>query len=125
MASVGCRCSSAAAKPICTMPGSLLAETPVTGGRARGTLGSTMTTPAPPPVPAAASAPELDVLLTGTVFFDLIFTGFPHPPTPGTEVWTSGMGSSPGGIANLAVACARLGLRPGPAARSGDGLAGA
>src|SRR5699024_12034910 len=81
-ASVGCRCSSAAAKPICTMPGSLLAETLVTGGKARGTLGITMTTPAPPPVPAAASAPELDVLLTRTVVFDLIFRGFPHPPTP-------------------------------------------
>ncbi len=54
-----------------------------------------------------------DVLLSGTVFFDIVFTGFPHPPAPGTEVWTSGMGSSPGGIANLAVATARLGLSTG------------
>ncbi|QGH69955.1 PfkB family carbohydrate kinase [Pseudactinotalea sp. HY158] len=54
-----------------------------------------------------------DVLLSGTVFFDIVFTGFPHPPAPGTEVWTSGMGSSPGGIANLAVATARLGLTTG------------
>ena len=52
--------------------------------------------------------PELDLLLAGTVFFDLVFTGFPQQPRPGTEVWTEGMGSSPGGIANLAVAAARL-----------------
>src|SRR5699024_4046893 len=68
--------------------------------------------------------PEVDVLLTGTVFFDLIFTGFPHPPLPGTEVWTAGMGSSPGGIANLAVACARLGLSTSLAAGFGDDLYG-
>lgn len=66
----------------------------------------------------------MDVLLTGTVFFDLIFTGFAHPPTPGTEVWTTGMGSSPGGIANLAVACSRLGLRTGLAAGFADDLYG-
>ena len=66
----------------------------------------------------------MDVLLTGTVFFDLIFTGFAHPPSPGTEVWTSGMGSSPGGIANLAVACSRLGLRTGLAAGFADDLYG-
>lgn len=66
----------------------------------------------------------MDVLLTGTVFFDLIFTGFAHPPTPGTEVWTTGMGSAPGGIANLAVACARLDLRTGLAAGFGDDLYG-
>src|SRR5690625_4085836 len=51
-----------------------------------------------------------DVLLTGMLFFDIVFTGFPAPPTPGREVWTQGMGSGPGGIANLAVATARLGL---------------
>lgn len=51
-----------------------------------------------------------DVLLTGMLFFDIVFTGFPHPPSPGQEVWTKGMGSAPGGIANLAVATSRLGL---------------
>ncbi len=40
--------------------------------------------------------------------------------TPGTEVWASGMGSSPGGIANLAVATSRLGLRTTLAAAFGD-----
>lgn len=66
--------------------------------------------------------PELDVLLAGTVFFDLVFTGLPHPPRPGTEVWTEGMGSAPGGIANLAVAASRLGLRTAVASGFGDDL---
>lgn len=63
-------------------------------------------------------------MITGSVFFDIVFTGFPHPPAPGTEVWTEGMGSSPGGIANLAVATARLGLRTGLAAAFSDDLYG-
>jgi sugar/nucleoside kinase (ribokinase family) len=55
--------------------------------------------------------PEFDVLLAGMVFLDIVFTDLPQAPTPGREVWTGGMGSSPGGIANLAVATARLDLR--------------
>lgn len=57
-----------------------------------------------------------DVLLTGMLFFDIVFTGLPHGPQPGQEVWTKGMGSAPGGIANLAVALARLGLNTSLAA---------
>ncbi|MGC0274025.1 carbohydrate kinase family protein [Pseudactinotalea sp. Z1739] len=68
--------------------------------------------------------PVVDVMLSGMVFFDIVFTGFPHPPAPGTEVWTGGMGSSPGGIANLAVATARLGLRTALAAAFSDDLYG-
>lgn len=64
--------------------------------------------------------PPLDVLLSGTVFFDLIFTGLRRMPEPGEEIWAQGMGSSPGGIANLAVAASRLGLRTGLAAGFGD-----
>lgn len=64
--------------------------------------------------------PPLDVLLTGTVFFDLIFTGLPKLPEPGEEIWSSGLGSGPGGIANLAVAASRLGLRTGLVAGFGD-----
>jgi len=41
-----------------------------------------------------------DLLLTGTVFQDIIFTGLPHAPRPGTEIWSEGMGSCPGGVAN-------------------------
>lgn len=64
------------------------------------------------------------VFLTGMVFFDIVFTGFPHPPAPGTEVWTGGMGSSPGGIANLAVATSRLGLDTSLAAAFSNDLYG-
>lgn len=68
-------------------------------------------------MPAAAG---FDLLLTGTVFQDIIFTGLPHAPEPGTEIWSEGMGSCPGGIANQAIAAARLGLRTGLAAAFGD-----
>lgn len=64
--------------------------------------------------------PPLDVLLSGTVFFDLVFTGLARMPRPGEELWSEGMGSCPGGIANLATATARLGLRTGLVAGFGD-----
>lgn len=53
--------------------------------------------------------PGVDVLLAGMVFLDIVFTDL-RPPRPGNEVWAGGMGSSPGGIANLAMATARLDL---------------
>ena len=63
---------------------------------------------------------QVDVFLAGTVFLDVIFTGLTALPEPGTEVWATGMGSCPGGIANLAVASARLGLRTALGAAFGD-----
>ena len=51
--------------------------------------------------------PEFDLLLTGSVFFDIIFTGLEALPTPGTEAWAEGMGSCPGGVA----ACGPAGVR--------------
>ena len=57
--------------------------------------------------------PELDLFVPGVVYLDIVFTGLRRLPEPGTEVWATGMGSSPGGVANLAVAAARLGLRTG------------
>ncbi|WP_432514059.1 carbohydrate kinase family protein [Kineococcus sp. SYSU DK001] len=57
------------------------------------------------------AGPEVfDVHVRGTVFLDIVLTGLDDEPRLGTEVWTSGMGSCPGGIANMAVAAARLGL---------------
>ncbi|WP_058235172.1 carbohydrate kinase family protein [Devriesea agamarum] len=66
------------------------------------------------------SDPPLDVLLSGTIFFDIVFTGLDRMPGPGEELWSKGLGSCPGGIANLATATARLGLRTGLAAGFGD-----
>ncbi len=70
-------------------------------------------------VPAQTRA-GFDVVLAGPIFFDLIFTGLDAVPAPGTEVMASHLGSSPGGIANLAVAASRLGLRASLAAVFGD-----
>ncbi|MDX3172278.1 carbohydrate kinase family protein [Streptomyces scabiei] len=66
-----------------------------------------------------------DVLLTGLLFYDLVLTGLGRPPTPGEEIWTDGMGCGPGGIANLAVAAARFGLRTSLATVFGDDHYGA
>ncbi|WP_435130476.1 carbohydrate kinase family protein [Actinacidiphila sp. bgisy144] len=68
--------------------------------------------------------PATDVYLTGTVFLDIIFTGLDQAPIRGTESWARGMGSSPGGIANMATALARLGLRTTLAAAFGDDMYG-
>ncbi|GII62612.1 sugar kinase [Sphaerisporangium krabiense] len=64
--------------------------------------------------------PEFDVFTAGTVFLDIVFTGLQAMPAAGTEVWAEGMGSCPGGIANLAIAASRLGLRTSMAAAFGD-----
>lgn len=64
--------------------------------------------------------PPFDVFLSGTVFLDIVFTGLDAPPVLGTEVWTRGMGSCPGGVANLAIALRRLGLRTALAAAFGE-----
>jgi sugar/nucleoside kinase (ribokinase family) len=64
--------------------------------------------------------PDIDVFLSGTVFLDIVFTGLPKMPSAGTETWAEGMGSCPGGIANLAIAASRLGLRTSLAAAFGD-----
>ncbi|MFC9561205.1 carbohydrate kinase family protein [Agromyces sp. NPDC056965] len=66
----------------------------------------------------------VDVLLTGPVFFDLIFTELNAAPRPGTEVHAEALASSPGGVANLAVATARLGLGTALAAALGDDVYG-
>jgi sugar/nucleoside kinase (ribokinase family) len=68
----------------------------------------------------APDGPEFDVFLWGTVFLDIVFTGLESMPANGTEVWADGMGSCPGGIANLAIASSRLGLRTSLAAAFGD-----
>ncbi|MHB1988205.1 MAG: carbohydrate kinase family protein [Acidimicrobiales bacterium] len=48
--------------------------------------------------------------MVGPVYFDLVFSGFSSLPALGREVRTTALASSPGGIANVAVALSRLGL---------------
>lgn len=74
----------------------------------------------PDRAPTPAPACELDVFMHGTTFFDMVLTGLPSLPQAGTELDAEGMGSCPGGVANLAVAASRLGLRTGLASAFGD-----
>ena len=73
---------------------------------------------------ASAESFDFDLFLQGTVFLDIIFTGLDGFPENGQEVWAQGMGSSPGGMANLAIAASRLGLRTSLAAAFGDDVYG-
>ncbi|MGH8776491.1 MAG: carbohydrate kinase family protein [Jiangellaceae bacterium] len=68
--------------------------------------------------------PDVDLVLAGAVYFDIVFTGLAVPPAVGTEVHTEGMGSCPGGVANVAVAGSRLGLRTAVAAAFGEDVYG-
>jgi sugar/nucleoside kinase (ribokinase family) len=76
------------------------------------------------PAEAHETGARPDVFLSGLLFADVVFTGMEKPPTLGTEVWTLGMDSGPGGIANFAVALARLGLRTALAAAFGTDMLG-
>ena len=74
--------------------------------------------------PAEPVGDAVDVFVYGTVFLDLVLTGLGTPPALGSEVFTTGMASCPGGIANLAVAATRLGLSTRLSAAFGDDLYG-
>ena len=50
------------------------------------------------------------VYVAGSLFLDIVMCGLEHAPRAGEEQWVSGSGVMPGGVANQAVACARLGL---------------
>ena len=67
---------------------------------------------------------KFDLFVHGTVFLDVVFTGLPSLPLRGTEIQASGMGSCPGGIANLAIAASRLGVRTSLSAAFGDDVYG-
>ena len=70
------------------------------------------------------TALDFDVVMQGTVFLDIVLTGLSALPSAGTEIPAEGMGSCPGGIANLAIAASRLGLRTSLASSFGDDLYG-
>src|SRR5579863_1211437 len=67
---------------------------------------------------------QYDMFAHGTVFFDVVFTGLDGLPARGTEIQATGMGSCPGGIANLAIAASRLGVHTSLAAAFGDDVYG-
>lgn len=67
---------------------------------------------------------QYDMFAHGTVFFDVVFTGLDGLPSRGTEIQATGMGSCPGGIANLAIAASRLGVHTSLAAAFGDDVYG-
>ncbi len=73
---------------------------------------------------ASPSEDVFDVMLAGPLFFDLIFSALDAPPAAGTEVQAGDIATSPGGIANLAVATGRLGLRTTLATTFGDDIYG-
>ncbi len=66
------------------------------------------------------TASPLDVVCYGTCFADLLFTGLPDLPRLGTEIYATGLGLAPGGVANVAMALSRLGLRVGLISALGD-----
>jgi sugar/nucleoside kinase (ribokinase family) len=61
----------------------------------------------------------VDLMVTGEVFCDLVFTGV-RIPEPGTETFADRFAFSPGGSVNRAVASARLGRRAGLLSTIGD-----
>ncbi|SDS98033.1 carbohydrate kinase family protein [Actinopolymorpha singaporensis] len=68
--------------------------------------------------------PEVDLFCVGTLFFDLVLAGMDAMPEAGAEVWAKERALSPGGVANRAVAAARLGLRTGLAGEVGTDMFG-
>lgn len=60
------------------------------------------------------------VLTVGQLFLDLVYAQMPRPPQPGEEIWTADFGWGPGGVANAAIAAARLGARTAMCAAAGD-----
>jgi sugar/nucleoside kinase (ribokinase family) len=98
------------------------APSPITTGSTAGGWIATGPTVGSEIEPAADRS--FDVVMQGTVFLDIVLTGLSALPSAGTEVPAEGMGSCPGGIANLAIAASRLGLRTSLAASFGDDLYG-
>ncbi|CCE74296.1 carbohydrate kinase family protein [Clavibacter nebraskensis] len=73
----------------------------------------------PCPDQALADQAPAGLLVVGQLFADVVFGALPGGPRPGHEIWTSSFGHGPGGIANFAVAGARLGVPTAIAAAVG------
>ncbi|GAA4686248.1 carbohydrate kinase family protein [Frondihabitans cladoniiphilus] len=68
-------------------------------------------------------AMHTDLLFAGTVFCDVVFSGVPVP-SAGTEVFADAFSVTPGGVANRAVAAARLGSKTVLLSQLGDDVLG-
>ena len=73
--------------------------------------------------PGSTEPPQLDLLFAGSVFCDLVFAGVPVLE-PGAEVYAEAFRLSPGGVANRAVAGARMGARTALLSQLGDDVLG-
>ena len=65
---------------------------------------------------------RFDVLVTGSPCVDLVFSGLPHWPVLGQEMYVSDFAISVGAIFNTAAALSRLGLRVGLLCELGNDL---
>jgi sugar/nucleoside kinase (ribokinase family) len=65
---------------------------------------------------------HFDVLVTGSPCVDLVFSGLPHWPLPGQELYVSDFAINAGAIFNTAAALSRLGLRVGLLCELGNDL---
>lgn len=63
-----------------------------------------------------------DILVPGNYFCDLIFTGIPHFPALGSEVYTQGLTVTIGGALNTVIGLHRLGVKVGWAGWTGTDI---
>jgi sugar/nucleoside kinase (ribokinase family) len=63
-----------------------------------------------------------DILIPGNYFCDLIFTGIPRFPSLGTEVYTTGLTVTVGGVLNTVIGLRRLGVNVGWCGRIGNDM---
>ena len=65
---------------------------------------------------------HFDVLVTGSPSVDLVFSGLPHWPVLGQEMYVPGFAMSAGAVFNVAATLRRLGLRVGLLCEVGNDL---
>jgi sugar/nucleoside kinase (ribokinase family) len=65
-----------------------------------------------------------DVVCIGRPFLDVVLTGLPHLPEPGTELAGDGLHVCAGGVANIAIGLQRLGLSTALVSERGRDFAG-
>lgn len=61
-----------------------------------------------------------DILVPGNYFCDIIFSGFPRFPAPGTEVYSRSLTVTIGGVLNTVIALQRLGVNVGWPGQAGS-----